>query len=39
LEDGTIVIVDYTVGGNGGRPARMPFARSYRLTEDMFSDQ
>jgi hypothetical protein len=36
LEDGTIVILDYTVGGNGGKPARMPFIRSYILTEDMF---
>ena len=36
LEDGSIVIVDYTVGGNGGTPARMPFARAYLLTEEMF---
>ena len=36
LEDGTIVILDYTVGGNGGEPARMPFIRSYLLTEEMF---
>ena len=36
LDDGTIVIVDYTVGGNGGTPVRQPFARSYLLTEDMF---
>ncbi len=38
LDDGSIVIVDYTVGGNGDKPARMPFARSYRLTEEMFVD-
>ncbi len=36
LDDGTILIVDYTVGGNGGEPARQPFARAYRLTEEMF---
>ena len=38
LNDGTIVIVDYTVGGNGGKPARQPFARAYRLTEKMFEE-
>lgn len=37
LEDGSIVVVDYTVGGNGGKPATMPFIRSYHLTESMFS--
>ena len=39
LEDGTIVIVDYTVGGNGGPTADKPFGRAYRLTEEMFRSQ
>ncbi|MCG8319001.1 MAG: glycoside hydrolase [Cytophagales bacterium] len=33
MEDGTIVITDYTVGGNGGKPAKMPFIRAYVTTE------
>ena len=34
MEDGTIVIADYTVGGNGGPPAAMPFIRAYVTTEE-----
>ena len=33
MEDGTIVITDYTVGGNGGEPEKMPFIRAYITTE------
>lgn len=35
--DGTIVIADYTVGGNGERPASMPFIRSYVLNEKILT--
>jgi hypothetical protein len=34
MQDGTIVILDYTVGGNGGPPAKMPFIRAYITSED-----
>jgi len=34
MEDGTIVIADYTVGGNGGQPANMPFIRAYVTNEE-----
>ena len=34
MDDGTIVITDYTVGGNGGKPAKMPFIRAYVTTEE-----
>lgn len=36
-EDGTIVITDYTVGGNGGKPADMPFIRAYVVDEAILS--
>lgn len=32
-DDGTIVVADYTVGGNGGTPAHMPFIRAYVTNE------
>ncbi len=37
MDDGTIVIADYTVGGNGGEPAEMPFLRSYVVTEEILN--
>lgn len=36
-EDGAIVIADYTVGGNGGEPAPMPFVRAYLASEEDLS--
>jgi hypothetical protein len=35
--DGTIVIADYTVGGNGNKPSSMPFIRAYVVTEDILT--
>lgn len=35
--DGTIVIADYTVGGNGGVPASMSFIRSYVVNEGILT--
>lgn len=32
--DGTIVIADYTVGGNGEQPSPLPFIRSYIVNEE-----
>lgn len=35
--DGSIIIADYTVGGNGGKPAPSPFVRAYLSTEKELS--
>lgn len=35
--DGTIVITDYTVGGNGKIPSPMPFIRSYVVNEEILT--
>ena len=36
--DGTIIVTDYTVGGNGEKPAPMPFIRAYHLHEGLFEE-
>ncbi len=36
-KDGTIVIVDYTVGGNGKTPDPMPYIRSYVVNEEILT--
>ena len=38
LENGKIVIADYTVGGNGNTPAKMPFIRAYLADEKFLSN-
>lgn len=36
--DGTIIVTDYTVGGNGEKPSPMPFIRAYHLNEALFQE-
>ncbi|MCG8306661.1 MAG: glycoside hydrolase [Cytophagales bacterium] len=37
-DDGTIIIADYTVGGNGGKTAPMPFIRAYKVSEELLEN-